>query len=280
MDERAKAEIIVPIYNAPVDLSLCLDALAMHCVNGEKLLLIDDGSTHPDVQELLDGHQICRRAETRVLRNDRNLGFVATVNRAVEQTADDFVLLNSDTLVTGGWLKRLVRCAYSCARVASVTPWSNNAEICSFPRLCHAAGRPARPDELASAIASFGVPLYPEIPTAIGFCMYIRREVWEAIGDLDEATFGRGYGEENDWCMRASAFGYRHLLCDDAYVVHTGGASFAETGHRPGGEQLRSLLARYPYYNDRIADFIRSDPLAERRDALSADPSVAALLAQ
>jgi hypothetical protein len=60
------------------------------------------------------------------------------------------------------------------------------------------------------------------------------------------------------------------VLCDDAYVVHVGGASFAPVGLAPGGENLRRLLARYPRYNALIADFIARDPLAPRRARIAA----------
>src|SRR5690606_7061791 len=120
------------------------------------------------------------------------------------------------------------------------------------------------------AAASAGDPVYPAVPTGVGFCMYIRRAAWTAVGAFDGDTFGRGYGEENDWCFRASALGWRHVLCDDAYVVHVGGMSFAGTGHRPGGGQMEKLLALHPDYDAVIADFIARDPIAPRRQAIAA----------
>lgn len=278
MANATDVEVIVPVFNAYDDTLRCLDALRKHLPEHAHLRLIDDASSDPRILPLLDAHPVVHRPTTRVVKNAVNLGFVATVNAAVDATGCDVVLLNSDTRVTSGWLERLLRCAHSGPAVASVTPWSNNAEICSLPVFCRAASPPADADSAANAIAMCSPPTYPELPTAVGFCMYIRREVWRNVGGFDAATFGRGYGEENDWCMRASAHGYRHLLCDDAYVVHAGGASFAGTGHAPGGKQLESLLARYPYYNARIAEFIRNDPLAFRRQALLADPKVAAAL--
>ena len=95
--------------------------------------------------------------------------------------------------------------------------------------------------------------------------MYIRRAALDALGGFDAATFGRGYGEENDFCLRAAAHGWRNVLCDDAYVVHVGGQSFAPLGEKPGGENLARLVARYPRYNALVADFIARDPLAAIR---------------
>ena len=82
---------------------------------------------------------------------------------------------------------------------------------------------------------------------------------------FDADTFGRGYGEENDFCMRAAGHGWRHVLCDDVFVAHRGGVSFAPTGLRPGGINQRRLEARYPAYARLVSEFIASDPLGARR---------------
>jgi len=154
----------------------------------------------------------------------------------------------------------------SDARVATVTPFSNNAEICSWPDLCRASPVPDDAARIARAFAESGPPEYPELPTAVGFCMLIRRAALDSIGDFDRATFGRGYGEENDFCCRAAAHGWRNILADDCYVVHAGGGSFAPLGLKPGGENMARLLARYPRYPMQVAEFIAADPLAGRRE--------------
>ena len=53
----------------------------------------------------------------------------------------------------------------------------------------------------------------------------VQNRTFEADG-LDAVTFGKGYGEENDLCMRARARGWRHVLAADVYVHHVGGRSF------------------------------------------------------
>ena len=65
------------------------------------------------------------------------------------------------------------------------------------------------------------------IPTGVGFCMYIRRACLDEIGLFDAETFGRGYGEENDFCMRAAAAGWRNVLAGDVFVYHEGAVSFS-----------------------------------------------------
>lgn len=266
--ERSFVDVIVPIYNAPVLLRACLDALVDRLPLYARLHLIDDASPDPQVAQVLASHVLTSRRAVSVRRNAENLGFVGTVNAAMARCDGDVVLLNTDTVVTHGWLDRMVACAGSDPRIATITPFSNNAEICSLPAFCQSNSVPADPERYARAAYAAGPPTYPDLPTGVGFCMFIRRAALNALGMFDAETFGRGYGEENDWCMRATGHGWRHVLCDDAYVVHVGGASFAGTGHRPGGAQLARLVARYPHYNALIAAFIDADPLAARRRAV------------
>lgn len=261
--------LIIPVYNAAAALARCLHSLAAHGRAVAELLLIDDASPDPEIAALLE-HLPALPMSVRILRNSRNLGFVGTVNRGMAECDGDVLLLNSDTLVTEGWFDRILACAASDARIGSITPWSNNAEICSLPSFCRANPEPADPDAVARALRHAGPPCYPELPTGVGFCLWLRRAALDQIGNFDQATFGRGYGEENDWCRRAAGFGWRNVLCDDAYVVHQGGQSFAAEGHAPGGENLARLLARYPNYNRLVADFIAADPLAPRRAAVLA----------
>ena len=156
--------------------------------------------------------------------------------------------------------------------LATITPWSNNAEICSFPQFCQANPMPTAGELQALARAARHLQDEPamDLPTAVGFAMWVRREAWDQLGGFDQATFGKGYGEENDFCFRAAGHGWRNVLCPSAYVAHEGHASFVDTGHRPGGENLARLCARYPDYNARIASFIDADPIRPLREKFSA----------
>lgn len=275
-----KPVIVVPVYQAAADLETCLAALDRTVPQGTPVLLADDASPDPDVARLLARYAAQSRLQVTLVRREYNLGFVGNVNRAFAETAPhDVILLNSDTVPAPGWYQAMVACAASDERIGTITPWSNNAEICSFPDLCRAAELPdeAQATRIAAATRTVGAPAYPELPTGVGFCMYVRRAMLDAVGDFDEATFGRGYGEENDLCRRAAGHGWRNVLCDDAYVAHRGGASFGPTGHHPGGENLARLVARYPHYNALVAEFILHDPLAPLRariaNALAGTPT-------
>jgi glycosyltransferase involved in cell wall biosynthesis len=203
-----------------------------------------------------------------LLHNDRNLGFTATANRGMTLSRADVVLLNSDTIVTRDWLVALARCVSSDARIATVTPFSNNAEICSFPSFCENNAWPdgAEPERVRAALAAVAVPTYPDLPTGVGFCMFVRRAAIEAIGTFDLA-FGAGYGEENDFCLRAARAGWRNVLADDAFVLHTGGRSFAGRKAELGGRNLERLCRRHPHYMDMVERYIAADPLRGLREA-------------
>jgi len=261
--------VVLPVFNALDALDACLAALDRSLPGGARVHLADDASTDPRVPALIEDWRRRTRLAVTWVRRERNLGFPGNCNAAFAETGSaDLVLLNTDTVPAGDWLRRLAACAASDARIASATPWSNNGEIVSFPGFVLANPWPDDPEALASAAARLS-PRYPELPTAVGFCMFLRRAALDALGGFDAETFGRGYGEENDWCLRTEAHGWRHVLCDDAYVAHLGHASFTALGEAPGGENLRRLNARWPGYNERIARFILDDPLRDARGRLS-----------
>ncbi|MEM9305262.1 MAG: glycosyltransferase family 2 protein [Pseudomonadota bacterium] len=259
-------EIVVPVYNAPAELARCLQALEAYTPPAQPILLIDDASPDHAVRPLLDA--FVDRPERRLLRHAENRGFVRTANAGFEATTADVLLLNSDAIVTPGAVEALARALAADATIATATPFSNNAEICSFPDFCRPCPLPSAPEAIARAVARTAVPHYPELPTGVGFCMAVSRRALDALGGFDAETFGAGYGEENDFCRRAAAAGWRNVLCDDAYVAHVGHASFRDTPWRPGGEAMQRLLAKHPDYEQVVHDFIAADPLAAIRQAI------------
>ncbi|MFU8833130.1 MAG: glycosyltransferase family 2 protein, partial [Wenzhouxiangella sp.] len=256
--------VVVPVHNAPEATRRCLAALTA-LAPSHPVIVIDDASTGPDIQALMAELP----SDWVRIRNDTNLGFTGTANLGFCVTGqEDVILLNSDTQVTAGWLAAIEACAATDPRIASITPLTNNGEIASIPRFCHPNPWPDDAERWAQACRQSGAPIYPEVPTGVGFCMYFRRACLDEIGVFDEQAFGRGYGEENDWCMRAIKAGWRHVLCDSAYVAHEGNASFGPLGLGPGGKAMETLLSRHPDYLQRVQAFIQADPMAERREAI------------
>ncbi len=269
MTPFAPTDVIVPVYNAWQDVVTCVASVRRHTrPETYRLVLIDDRSPDPRIAEYFAALAEERDVSLILLSNPENLGFVGTVNRGMALHPDsDVVLLNSDAIVTAGWLEKLRRCADSDPQIGTITPFSNNAEICSFPLLCQDNDLALLPDiELINqAMEHAAVPSYPEIPTAVGFCMFIRRGLMREIGLFDAETFGLGYGEENDFCMRAIRAGYRNVLCDDTFVAHTGGRSFDSKKLALMEKNSRLLVDRYPDYPQRVHRFIAADPLQPLR---------------
>lgn len=263
--------VVIPVYNAAAEVDRCLHTVQATVPAGAEVLVLDDASPDPAVADVLDRWRQCAGLGWRFLRNPQNLGFVGSANRGMRLCDGDVVLLNSDTEVTPGWLQGLARCLASDPAIATATPWTNNGEIVSLPRFCAANPPPEEPDAVAAAVARAGPARYPDLPTAVGFCMAVTRRAIDRIGLFDEERFGKGYGEENDFCMRARAAGMRNVLCDDVYVVHLGGRSFGPLGLRPDEDSMRRLLDRHPGYLALVQAFIAEDPLApRRRDVLDA----------
>lgn len=256
--------IIVPVFNAFEHLEVCLDSIARTVPAGSQVLLIDDASTDERVLPLLQSW-VAVGHDRKLLINKDNKGFVATANRGLRLAATDVILLNSDTCVAAGWFERLAGCLDADKTIATATPWSNNGEIVSIPRFCASNPVPGDVDAVGRAVGACGQAVYPDLPTAVGFCMAISLRAIECIGLFDEDSFGRGYGEENDFSQRARHAGFRNVLCDDAYVAHHGGASFGPLGLQPDSQSMQRLLAKHPGYQREVAEFIQQDPLADRR---------------
>jgi O-antigen biosynthesis protein len=263
-------DIIIPVYRGLAETRACIESvLSAPNKTPHEVIVFNDASPEPEIVRYLQ--ERAREGRITLLTNANNLGFVATVNRALALDSDhDVVLLNSDTEVAGDWLDRIVAQAAADAKIATVTPFSNNATICSYPRIGESAPMPvgaalaALDQHFATANAGRAV----DIPTGVGFCMWMRRAVIEEIGAFDLDAFGRGYGEENDWCYRAAAAGYRHALCGDVFVAHRGEVSFGEeSGDRKVVAQA-VIDQRYPTYQGDVASFFQRDPARPLRCAV------------
>jgi GT2 family glycosyltransferase/glycosyltransferase involved in cell wall biosynthesis len=264
----AAVDIVVPVYNAPDDLRRCVDSVLAHTDRRHRVTLIDDASPDPAIAAYFAELRARALPGLTLLANPVNLGFTGTANRGFTLSRRDVVLLNSDTIVSRGWLDALLRCAASDPSIGTITPFSNNAEILSYPRFCVNNAWPdgADPSPLAEAFARAAVPTYPDLPTGVGFCFYVRRALLDDIGAFDP-RFGAGYGEENDFCLRAAAHGWRNVLADDAFVAHTGGRSFKDQKAALVPRNSATLLARHPGYDALVQGYVGADPLRALREA-------------
>lgn len=265
-------DVIVPVYRGREETLACLRsvfAAAREDRTPHEVVVIDDAGPEPDLAR--DLAALAAEGRITLLRNERNLGFPATVNRGLGLHPDrDVVLLNADTLVAGDWLARLRAAAHGSHDVGTVTPLSNDATILSYPS---GNARPPAPtlgetalfDRTARAV---NAGVRAELPVGVGFCLYIRRDCLEETGPFEERLFGRGYGEENDFCLRARRLGWRHLGAADVFVAHVGGRSFGRQKAILAARNGRLLERLHPGYDALVQDFIANDPLLAARRRL------------
>jgi GT2 family glycosyltransferase len=260
-------DVIVPVYRGFALTRACLEALCgAACAKARRIVAVNDASPEPELTGWLRREAAAGRFE--LLENPGNLGFPATANRGLSLSPDrDCVLVNSDVLVFDGWLDRLCAAAHSAPDIGTATPFSNNATICSYPLPNRDNPLPAdlAPAALDALFAAVNAGRVCDIPTAVGFCMFIRRDCLRDVGLFDAATFGKGYGEENDFCQRAFRRGWRHVLAGDVFAVHAGGASFGKGKSPALARNLALLATRHPGYLPRVRAFIRRDPPAALR---------------
>ena len=263
---QAPIDVLIPVYAGLAETRRCIESvLGSVCQTPYEMVLINDRTPDPALARYL--RAVASAHGLTLLENAENVGFAGSVNRGMELHPErDVVLLNSDTEVANDWLDRLAAAAES--RTGTVTPFSNHATICSYPQPegpC-AKGSVA---ELDRVFREVNGGHRVRIPTAVGFCMYIRRECLNEVGKFRPEVFGRGYGEENDFCMRALYKGWNHVLAADVFVYHAGETSFASEAAPRRLAAQQTLDRLYPEYGRMIADHMRSDPAKAYRIAVS-----------
>lgn len=238
---QASVDIIVCIHNALDDVKRCLTSLLGKTTPPYRLILVDDGSdeqTRAFLDDFLIGQPV------HLIRHPQPLGYTLAANAGLRASSADFVvLLNSDTQVTDGWLDRMIVCASVANDVGLIGPLSNTASWQSAPEIFASDGDWAKNplpvgydlDQLASLIAISSAHTYPRVGFLNGFCLLVKRALIDDIGLLDEATFGAGFGEENDYCLRAAAAGWSLAVADDTYIYHAQSKSYSH--------ERRQLLA-------------------------------------
>jgi GT2 family glycosyltransferase/glycosyltransferase involved in cell wall biosynthesis len=256
--DAVEVDVIIPVHGGLAITQCCVrSVLADTDRPAGRVIVVDDRSPEPKLSAWLA--RLAKSAKIVLLRNNKNLGFVASANLGMRQAAGhDVALLNSDTEVPSGWLRRLRAQAYAATDIATVSPLSNNATICSYLGY---EGGPMPPGvalaEIDAACRTANAARSAATPTTVGFCMYIRRAALDAAGMFDTKTFGKGYGEENDFCLRATALGWRHRIACDTFVRHEGGASFGDTADAGTERAFTILTRRYPDYPSLIAGHVR-----------------------
>lgn len=256
-------DVIVPVYSGEAETRICIESvLASPTRVSRQVVVIDDASPEPALSAWL--RELAEAGHIALIAHPANAGFVASVNEGMALHRDrDVLLLNSDTEVAPGWLDRIAGCARRDPAIGTVTPFSNNATICSYPRtLVNNAVPPGESTaSLDAAFAAANAGRAADIVTAVGFCMYISRRCLEKVGLFDQERYGRGYGEEVDFCMRAGRAGFRNVVAADAFVRHVGEVSFGGARAEIMQRSQAIVDSLYPEFQQMLDQFIPADPL-------------------
>lgn len=267
-----RVDVVVPVYNALEDVKACLLSLAQ-APNRVPLraLVINDGSDEITTKWL---RQACKELNTdsakfQLIEHSENQGYTKAVNTGLKASdAPYIVTLNSDTIVTPFWLDGLIRCMLSNPKIGITGPLSNAASWQNVPELHGTDGKfaiNALPEalsatQMAEIVRDCSRRKYPRSTFVNGFCFMIKRSVLDAIGYMDEGAFPQGYGEENDFCIRAQDAGYSLAFADDTYVFHAKSKSFGTERRvklsKSGGEALKNKhgAEKFAALVDRVAD--------------------------
>jgi GT2 family glycosyltransferase len=264
---RPAIDIVIPVYSGVDETLTCIQSVIATTKGRAEIIVINDASPDRDMAATLASLEAA--GTITLLHNPRNLGFPATANRGLLLHPDrDVVLLNADTEVYADWLVRLQAAAYGAPQIATVTPLTNSGSIASYPSSEDPnlpPGQAVDLDQLA-ARANRGVTI--DIPTGVGFCMYIRRASMDQVGVFDAELFSKGYGEENDFCMRAAKAGWKHVLAADIYVRHAGSRSFGGRRAALYERNLRLLNLKHRGYNALVQKYLKQDPAHPARRRL------------
>ncbi len=210
--------VLVPAFGN-ADLTLrCLRSVLAHTPAGTEILVVDDASPDDTFERLsvfAQNHPIALH------RNDTNLGFPKTVNRAAALSKGELLLiLNSDVVVTPGWAHGLFTALEGEARAGLVGPLgSDTGDVATFAASYHSV---EELDRVAASLAGRGVRQVDKLSL---FCGLLERKVFESVGGLDE-RYDRGLFDDDDLCMALRDRGHSVVLCENTFVHHSAGSSF------------------------------------------------------
>lgn len=259
--------IIIPVYNAFEDFIRCIESVERNTHIPYQLIIVNDCSTDDRVKTFLEEK---KSRNFIVINNDKNLGYVESVNVGIKHSRSDVVLLNSDTIVTSRWLEKLKYAAYSAEDIGTVTPLSNAAGAFSVPKPGAVNDIPQNLglEKMGVLVENLSQRVYPDVPTGNGFCMYIKKQLINEIGLLDSVRFKRGYGEENDFCMRALKAGWKNIIDDATFIYHKRSASFSDEKNELIKRNRAVLDELHPEYTNLVKEAFNSEVINRIRSTI------------
>lgn len=222
----SKTSIIIVTHNQFQFTKQCVESILLRTDEPIELIFVDNASSDGTARYLQS------IAGAKVICNESNRGFPAAANQGINlATGESILLLNNDTIVSTGWLERMLNVLYSSDQIGLVGPVSNQV---SGPQQIAVNYRHVNElDGFAWDWGQVNRGKVLETERLVGFCLLIKKSVLDQIGGLDE-RFGVGNFEDDDLCRRAREAGYRTLIAIDSFVHHFGSVSFQGAGYNLG----------------------------------------------
>jgi GT2 family glycosyltransferase len=248
-DACPSVAVIVTVYNRPDVVMPCLESILDRTrYPFRDLLIMDDASDDYTLHRI----NSISDARVRVFSGAKNKGYLAQANAAMEEAykaCDYAVLVNSDVVVTTGWLAGMVECALTTG-ADLVNPLCNNAASQSIP---FAAQRRMGAPEMAGGRsyldAAFAVglhsPSYPDAVPSIGECLLISKKAWREHGPFDGDLYGTGYGEECEVWAKAVSSGMKAKIADNVYVYHESHATHGDAAPDAESSGFKTFISRH-----------------------------------
>ncbi len=254
--------VLVPVGVDDTALDACLAALDGGIGPGGRVWLADDAQAGPRGRAIIERWLQQTPLAAHYSRRQHAIGPVAHLDELLTACGDsDVVVLAPGALPAPGCIAQLAACCARDASIATATPWSNAGETASWPRCGEIAPLPEDAERLARACASLA-PLHPELPAAVPHAVALRGSARRRAGGLDSASYGSWYAALVDLSLRLSGLGWRNALCETAFVGCADESA-------PADGDLDALAARWPGWNERLAQFLMNDPLHAMRAQLT-----------
>jgi glycosyltransferase involved in cell wall biosynthesis/GT2 family glycosyltransferase len=256
-------DIVVPVYRGTVAVQRCIESVlaAEQHETPFELIVVDDAS--PELEMIRWLREQRDRGRLTLLQQPAHQGFAKAVNRALALHPDrDAVVLRGDAEVAGDWLDRLSSHASKGRDVATVVPFTNHGGVAGYPR---SEGRITLPEAHSTASLDLlfkraNADISLPVPVIRGPCVYLRRECLNALGLFDVGAIDSADSVEQEFGLRASSAGFRHLLATDVFVPRDGNVFSATEAIQDSPAGADALDRRYPQYAAQRAEFIVTDP--------------------
>lgn len=265
----SKCDIIIPIYNSPEWVKMCVYALYKNTPDEYigKVILMNDNSDELTCNCIRNLEKKYPKIE--VYKNENNLGFIKNVNRGMDKTTAEYILLlNTDCLVSKNTIPKLIDHMEKNKKIGLICPISSNAANLSYDIPEHYSYMQVN-DLFYENFKGMNF----DACTVVGNCLMISRECMQKTGYLDE-IYGMGYGDETDYQFKAHEQGFEAKVAIDTYVYHKSEVSFGTSPEKQKRlDHNRAIFFERwgEQYNKKMQEYVKNDPIEYVKNNLKID---------